>query len=166
MNNNFGWQQQQVDERIQSAFLDATYHRLAKQEPQGSLKSRFPLKIILVLAIGWLLVGLLLSGCALAEIAIAGESQFEAVNQPAGPAAITMAELRLQDRLWEQALAQGKFKSNQLQPGWTMADRIRFQDQLWEKALADGKFTSKQRGQAVMTMPDRIRFQDKRENYP
>jgi hypothetical protein len=167
MNNNFGWHQQQVDERIQSAFHDAAKHRLANRKPQTRPTSRFPFKRMLVLAIGGFLIGLLLSGCVSEKTAFAGEPQFEAANQPAKSISITMAErIRFQDRLWEQVMSQEKHKSDLLQPGWTMADRIRFQDHLWEKALADGKFTNKQGENAVLTMADRIRFQDKLENYP
>lgn len=133
MSNNFEWQKQQVDERVQGALREAASHRLGREGAErGSFGATF-FKVILFLGLAWFLIGALLT--ALTPSSPAAQTiPPQTVVQNVSP--WTMADrIRFQDRLWEQALAAGEVKPPQT-TSWTMADRIRFQDRLWEQYLS------------------------------
>ncbi|HLF90666.1 MAG TPA: hypothetical protein VI451_17095 [Anaerolineales bacterium] len=131
MSSNFEWQKHQVNERIQGALQDAASHRLSREGSRGKSFLAFSFKAVFLLGIVWFFIGLLLASCTPVEPAIAVNTHSQTDVQPGAPSTLSMAEkIRFQDRLWEQALANGGFKPVKTTPAWTMADRIRFQDRL------------------------------------
>jgi hypothetical protein len=104
MNSNFEWQKLQTRERVQGALQDGLAHRLSHQSSTGRSRKSITFKKILLLVVIGLLIGPLLSGCTPSKSAYAENPGADAPPLSEISPAITMADIRFQDRLWEQAL--------------------------------------------------------------
>jgi hypothetical protein len=136
MDNNFGWQKQQVDERIQCALKNAAACRLSHAGSPGKSFSAVPYKAFFIpVVVVLFLVGMLLSSCVATQPTPVVESISQAVAQSNPPSRLSMAgRIRFQDRVWEQAHPSRGVKVIQPVKSMAMADRIRFHDQVWEQA--------------------------------
>jgi hypothetical protein len=164
MNSNFEWQKHQAHERVQGALQDALAHRLSRQGTTGRSRKSPYFKTILLMGMIWLLIGLLLSGCTPTKSAYA-ESQGE--NAPIFSeisSAVTMADIRIQDRLWEQALASGQAKPVRPNLPMSMAERIQFKERVLDLHKDSRTIERSLQETSTWNMADRIRFQDRLES--
>lgn len=130
MSTNYEWQKQQVNERIQGALREADSHRKSRRGRRSGFIRTPVLKMIVLLGIAYFLIGILLGGCSPVESALAVDTHSQPAAQSEAPYSWSMADrIRFQDRLWEQALANGGTRPEKTTP-WSLADHIRFQDRL------------------------------------
>ena len=130
MSTNYEWQNQQVKERVQDALREADSHRTSRRGLRSGFSRTPALKIIVLLGSAYFLISILLGGCSPVESALAVDTHSRPAAQSEGAYSWSMADrIRFQDRLWEQALANGEIKPDKTTP-WSLADRIRFQDRL------------------------------------
>jgi hypothetical protein len=161
MNSNFEWQKLQAHERVQGALQDGLAHRLSRQSTTGRSRKSLTSKTILLLVVIWLLIGLLLSGCTPSRSAYAENQGANAPNLSEISHAVTMADLRIQDRLWEQALASGQTKPVRPNLPISMAERIQFKEQVLELQQDSRTIGRSMQEISTWNMADRIRFQDR-----
>jgi hypothetical protein len=162
MDNNYGWQKQQVDERIQCALKNAATCRLSHAGSPGKSFSAIPYKAFFIpVVVVLLLVGFMLSSCITAQPPPVVESISQAVAKSSPPSRIAMAErIRFQDQVWEQAHPSRGVKVIQPVESMAMAERIRFQDQVWDLAHSSGEVKVDQ--PVIWTgMAGRILFHDR-----
>jgi hypothetical protein len=135
MDNNYGWQKQQVDERIQCALKNAATCRLSHEGSSGKSLSAIPYKAFFIpVVVVLFLVGMVLSSCIPAQPLPVVESYSQAIAQSNPPSGLAMADrIRFHDQLWDQAYSSGGVKVLQPVKSMAMAARIRFQDRVWER---------------------------------
>jgi hypothetical protein len=162
MDNNYGWQKQQVDERIQCALKNAATNRLSHAGSSGKSFSAVPYKAFLIpVVVVLFLVGMVLSSCIPTQPLPLVESNSPAIAQSNPPSGLAMADrIRFHDQLWDQAHSSGGVKALQPVKSMAMAARIRFQDRVWEQAHPSRGVKVLQPVKS-MAMTDRIRFQDR-----
>jgi hypothetical protein len=160
MDQNFEWQKQQVDERIQCAHNCGAAHRLSKKGLSRRSIWDFSLKAAPVLGIVVALIGWLLSSCVPSQPALESRPVSQAAVRSHTRPALTMADrIRFQDRVMDLALAKDEAQVNQPVGTFTMADRIRFQDRMMDLALSNAGNPVGQLAGAL-SMADRIKFHD------
>jgi hypothetical protein len=132
MDNNFGWQKQQVDERIQCALKNAATCRLSHAGRPGKSFSAVPYKAFFIpVVVVLFLAGFMLSSCITAQPPPVVESISQAVAQSNTPSRLAMADrIRFQDRVWDLAHSNGEVKVDQPVVRTGMAGRILFHDRL------------------------------------
>ena len=130
MDNNYGWQKQQVDERIQCALKNAATCRLSHEGSSGKSLSAIPYKAFFIpMVVVLFLVGMVLSSCIATQPPPVVESNSQAIAQSNPPSGLAMADrIRFHDQLWDQAHSSGGVKVIQPVKSMAIADRIRFQD--------------------------------------
>jgi hypothetical protein len=162
MDNNYGWQKQQVDERIQCALKNAATCRLSHAGSPAKSFSAIPYRAFFIPVVVILfLVGMVLSSCIATQPPPLVDSISQAVAQADPPSRIAMADwIRIHDQVREQTHLNRGVKVVQPVERMAMADRIRFQDQVWNQAHSSREVKVVQPVES-MTMADRIRFQDR-----
>jgi hypothetical protein len=136
MDNNFGWQKQQVDERIQCALKNAATCRLSHAGSARKSFSAVPYKAFFIpVVVVFFLVGMLLSSCITAQPPPVVEPISQAVAQSNPPSRLAMADrIRFHDQIWEQTHSSREVKVIQPVGSMAIAERIHFQDRVWEQA--------------------------------
>lgn len=155
MSNNNEWQTHQVKQRIQARLDEAETHRQLKGV-NGRSAFPLPLKMIIPMLGGLIIIIWLLTGCAPNE-ALTERAEVTTANN----SEITMADrIQFQDARDEKYFGDEQFGNHQLaeskNPVTTMADRIRFQDTR-DVALAQPRRTTA----SAWTMKERILFHDR-----
>jgi hypothetical protein len=161
MDNNYGWQKQQVDERIQCALKNAATCRLSHAGSPGKSFSAVPYKAFFIpVVVVLFLVGFMLSSCITAQPPPVVESISQAVSQSNSPSRLVMADwIRIHDQVREQTHPSRGVKVIQPVESMAMAERIRFQDRVWEQAHPSREVKVIQ-PLGSMAIAERIRFQD------
>jgi hypothetical protein len=162
MDNNYGWQKQQVDERIQCALKNAASCRLSHAVSPGKSYSAVPYKAFFIpVVVVLFLVGMLLSSCLAAQPTPVVESISQAVAQSNPPSRLAMADrIRFHDQVRDQAPRSRGVKVIQPVESMVIGERIRFQDRVWDLAHYNGEVKVDQ--PVVRTgMAGRILFHDR-----